>query len=69
MPDLPTRLAVRRGDFGRLGHDDVLDVFIPKSIGGLAGQQVRAAVGRAPVSSQAGSARVLSTCLQSLGSR
>ena len=29
-----------RGDFGRLGHDDVLDVFIPKQISGLDGKQV-----------------------------
>ena len=34
--------CVCRGDFGRLGHEDVLDVFIPKQVVGLSGKQVMA---------------------------
>lgn len=30
-----------RGDFGRLGHGDARDVFIPRSIPGLSGKRVR----------------------------
>ena len=30
-----------RGDFGRLGHGDARDVFIPRAIPGLTGRRVR----------------------------
>lgn len=30
-----------RGDFGRLGHGDARDVFIPRAIPGLSGKRVR----------------------------
>ena len=30
-------ITVCRGDFGRLGHGDIVDVFIPKPISGLSG--------------------------------
>ena len=34
------RLLPRRGDFGRLGHGDCNDVFIPQAIDALAGKRV-----------------------------
>lgn len=39
---VPQTNAVRRGDFGRLGHGDALDVFIPRPVSALAGQRVAA---------------------------
>ena len=34
-------LCVARGDFGRLGHGQANDVFIPKSVAALAGEIVQ----------------------------
>ena len=33
----PSHCCCDRGDFGRLGHGDIIDVFLPKPIAGLSG--------------------------------
>ena len=37
----PLNYLCCRGDFGRLGHGDIIDVFLPKPIAGLSGIGVK----------------------------